>query len=105
LNIRVRIVEEIVKLLVAAAAAAIAWRICQPQYVFLVRIENGEPRAARGKVAAAFLDEIRDVCGRHQVRRGWLGAVAKGRRTGLNFSNSIPPHCRQQLRNMWLIRR
>src|SRR5947209_2996459 len=78
------------------------WTAGQPRPDFVVRITDGAPRVARGKVTPAFLQEIGEVCNRHGVRRGEVrGVTAEGRRIGLSFSGSMPEPCRQQLRNLW----
>jgi hypothetical protein len=77
------------------------WSACRPRPRFVVRIANGVPRVARGKVTQAFLQEIGEVCDRHGVRRGELRGVDEGRRIALVFSGNMPEPCRQQLRNIW----
>ncbi len=79
-----------------------AW---QPRAEFVIRIEDGRPRATRGKVARGFLQEVGDACERHDVRRGTIAGIAQGRQIQLRFSGPIPPGCRQQLRNIWNITR
>jgi hypothetical protein len=77
------------------------WYADRLRYAFVVGIQDGEVRVRRGKVTAAFLDEVRRVCSEHGVRRGWLGGVRQARRIRLDFSASLPLGCRQQLRNVW----
>ncbi|MHB1558539.1 MAG: DUF3634 family protein [Isosphaeraceae bacterium] len=77
----------------------------QPRAAFVIRIEDGRPRAARGKVARGFLRDVGDACERHEVRRGTIAGIAQGRQIHLRFSGPIPPGCRQQLRNVWNIHR
>lgn len=97
--------EIVVKLVVVAGFVAVVWYALQPRFVFLVRIEDGALRVTRGKVSAPCLLEMEDACARNGVRRGWIGGVARGRNTALTFSRSIPPPCRQQLRNLWVMQR
>jgi hypothetical protein len=88
-----------------ALAALVAWGLwtaCRPRSSFVVRITNGVPRVTQGKVTPGFLQEIGEVCGRHEVIRGELrGVPAAGRRIALWFSRDVPEPCRQQLRNLW----
>ena len=77
------------------------WSAIHPQPVFVVRVEDGKARAVRGKVTPAFLQQIGETCDRHGVRRGVVRGMANGSRIALAFSGSIPPSCRQQLRNLW----
>ena len=74
---------------------------CRPRPVFVVRISDGVPRAARGQVTRGFLQEVSETCARHEVRRGSIRGVAHGRRINLEFSPGIPEPCRQQIRNLW----
>jgi hypothetical protein len=90
-------------LLVLGFIAAALWWACQPRYVFLVRLVGGEPRVARGKVTAAFLQMVREVCAPAGVRHGWVGGVTRGRRIALHFSRSIPRSCQQRLRNQHVL--
>jgi Protein of unknown function (DUF3634) len=90
---------------VAAVVVAIAWLIASARYVFWVRIRNGVPKVGRGKLAAPFLRDLIDVCGRYPIERGWVGGVRRGRHIQLAFSRSIPEPCRQQLRNLWNLHR
>jgi hypothetical protein len=69
--------------------------------MFVIRIEDGDARVVAGKVAPAFLHEVRETCGRHGVKRGAVRGVVRGRRIGLEFPGAMPPACRQQLRNLW----
>jgi Protein of unknown function (DUF3634) len=74
---------------------------CRPRPVFVVRISEGVPRAARGQVTRGFLQDVGETCARHRVRRGAIRGVAHGRRINLEFSSGIPGPCRQQIRNLW----
>ena len=94
-------------LLPAVAFAAILYGlwffVLQPRYEFVVRIEDGVPRVARGKVAAGFLDVLADACGDAGVARGSVAGVRRGRRVVLTFSHHIPPGVQQRVRNLWTI--
>ena len=87
-----------------AAALLVGWGLysaCLPRPVFVVRISDGVPRAARGTVTRAFLRDIAETCARHGVRRGEIRGIAAGRRINLAFSGDMPEPCRQQIRNLW----
>jgi hypothetical protein len=72
---------------------------------FVIFVATPMPRVIKGKVTAAFLHELAEVCQENGVRRGWLGGIRKGRRTVLVFSWHFPRHVRQRLRNLWTIHR
>jgi hypothetical protein len=91
------------KILVAVLIVGVLWWAFQPRYVFIVRIQSGRPRVIRGKVTAAFLDAVDDVCTQHHVQSGAVRGVERGRRTSLAFSAGIPKACQQRLRNLWVL--
>jgi Protein of unknown function (DUF3634) len=95
--------ELLAKLVFIGLAVGVLWLVCQPRYVFVVRIESGKPRVSRGKVTAGFLHQVGEICGSAGVACGWMGGVLRGKRIALLFSRSIPPSCRQRLRNQWLL--
>ena len=72
---------------------------------FLVVVAAPLPRVIKGKVTAAFLAEMAEVCREAGIRRGWVGAIRKGKRTLLVFSWHFPRGIRQRLRNLWAIHR
>jgi Protein of unknown function (DUF3634) len=78
------------------------WHACQPRSIFVVRIENGRPRAVRGVVTRAFLGAVAESCQHHGVSRGAIMGRAHGRQIALEFKGEIPAACRQQLRNVWV---
>ncbi len=86
-------------LLIGAAAAAYLWH----RHAFIVRIKHGAPRMVKGKVTAAFLDEVMDICRESGIRRGWVGGLWRGKRIVLVFSWHFPARVRQRLRNLWLL--
>jgi hypothetical protein len=88
--------------LIALAAWAL-WSVIGTQYAFVVRIEDGKPRVAGGKVTRAFLHEIGTTCRRHGVKDGMIRGAARGGQIGLVFSREMPPSCQQQLRNQWAL--
>jgi hypothetical protein len=91
--------------LVLAMAAAILWALwsaSRARPAFVVAITRGEPRVVQGTVKQAFLQEAREVCGRHGVEDGRVRGVVKDGRIALEFSDSVPAQCRQQLRNVWV---
>lgn len=96
--------DQIFNLAIAAVVIGFVYWAIQPRYVFVIRIDDGIARAAKGKVAPAFLSEVGDACNQAAVRRGWVGGVARGKRVKLAFSRSIPAACQQQLRNVWVMK-
>jgi len=88
-----------VLLLVFLAVAV--WIAVQPRCAFVVRISNGQPKAIRGKVTAAFLEQIRETCEQHGVRNGTIRGLIRGKRIMLGFSGGLPQAGQQQLRNWW----
>jgi Protein of unknown function (DUF3634) len=93
------------QLVILALAGAIIFAILVaafvPRYHFIITIKHGKPRVTRGKVQADFLDQVREVCEEDRVTSGWIGGVKRGKPITLRFSRSIPPGCRQRLRNIW----
>ena len=77
----------------------------QPRYLFVVRIQDGVARLAKGKLTKMFLDEVALVCADARIMRGWIGGLQRGKRVVLAFSRTIPPSCRQRLRNLWVLPR
>ena len=69
--------------------------------LFVIRITDGVPRAARGQVTRGFLRDVAETCADNGVRGGEIRGIATGRRINLAFSGSIPNLCRQQIRNIW----
>lgn len=86
---------------VLVVVAAILQAALMPRYQFLVQINGGQLRVTKGKVAAEFLDNVREVCGEYQITSGWIGGVQRGKAIALKFSSNIPPPCQQRLRNLW----
>jgi Protein of unknown function (DUF3634) len=92
--------------LLLAMTAAILWALWSAsgkRPAFVVKIGRGEPRVVQGTVTQAFLQEAREACGRHGVEDGRVRGVVKDGRIALEFSDSIPAQCRQQLRNVWVL--
>jgi Protein of unknown function (DUF3634) len=86
--------------------ALIVWAlisVARPRPAFVVRIESGVPRVARGTVAPAFVAEIADACRRHSVQTGTVTGVVNDRRIALAFSGDFSATCGQQLRNVWFM--
>ena len=92
-----------IRILVVGLAAALLWALIQQRFVFKIRIRSGRARLAKGKVTAAYLARITDVCQEFDVSRGWIGGVAHGKRIVLHFSRSFSQAPRQRLRNEWHI--
>jgi hypothetical protein len=92
-------------LLILAAATGVLlpaiWYGDRLRYVFLLVLKEQIVQVQRGKVTAAFLEEVQRVCREQGGLRGWIGAVPQGGRLRLVFSRSVPPACQQQLRNIW----
>jgi hypothetical protein len=80
---------------------AVLWFAVQPRCAFVVRIRHGHAKTVRGKVTAAFLDQIRDTCEQHGVQNGTIRGLIHGKRITLNFSRTLPLSGQQQLRNWW----
>ena len=89
------------QLLALGVIVAAAWIALQPRCAFVIQIAQGIPKAIRGKVTAAFLEQVREVCEQHGVRRGIVRGLICGRRIVLGFSPSIPSAGQQRLRNWW----
>jgi len=94
-------VDQVFNLAIAAVVIGFVYWAMQPNYVFLIRIDNGNAKLAKGKVTPLFLSQVSDACNQAGVPRGWIGGIARGRRIKLAFSRSIPLACQQQLRNVW----
>jgi hypothetical protein len=94
--------EWIVRVLVIGFAVWVIWTVSQSRYVFVVRIEGGQPHVRKGRVTATFLGRVAVVCQECGVSRGWIGGVPRGRRVSLRFSRHFPPGLQQRLRNEWL---
>jgi len=77
------------------------WIALQPRSAFVIQIVQGNPKAVRGKVTAAFLEQVHEVCQQNDVRYGTVKGLIRGRRISLGFSRSIPPAGQQRLRNWW----
>lgn len=73
------------------------------QAAFIVRIRAGVPRVVKGKVTEAFLHDLAELCRKHGVDRGLVRGIRGRQRISLAFSPGIPPTCRQQLRNVWVM--
>jgi hypothetical protein len=91
------------KLIFLAVAAAVVWFVLRPDYAFIVVIENGAARTARGKVTEAFLREIQTICADCRLPRGTIKGVRQGKRVRLTFSAHIPRQYRQRFRNAWML--
>jgi hypothetical protein len=89
----------LLKLVLVGIVVAGLWFVCRPQYLFVIRIENGAARVVHGKVPQPWLDEINEICRHSQVADGSIKGVRRHRRVALVFSRHIPPPCRQRFRN------
>jgi hypothetical protein len=95
--------ELLFKLAFVGVLAWVVWRAVQPRSTFAVRIVDGAPMKVKGAVTCAFLEQIREVCTAHAVRRGKICGIIRGGRISLSFSRGIPASAQQQLRNLWAI--
>lgn len=91
----------LVEVIVVALIAFAIWRLCRPQPAFVVRVENGAPRATKGTVTRAFLEEVRSICEAFEIRSGRVRGVVRDGRIRLEFSSAFPPPSQQRLRNWW----
>ena len=93
--------ELVIKAVVIALVVTGFWFAFKPRYDFAIRIQQGVPMVTHGKVTAAFLLEVAEVCRQLGVQRGWVGGVRRGRKIMLSFSRRMPEAARQRLRNLW----
>ena len=87
-------------ILIAVVGGA-AWFLFAVRFEFRVRISRGSLRLTNGKITRDGLSELKSICDEWQIKRGWIGGVRRSGRIKLSFSHSVPPGCRQQIRNMW----
>ncbi len=92
---------ELGEILIVAIVVGGAWIALAPKPVFKIRVAKGSLRVTRGTVTANFQQQAAEILDQWKISRGWFGAVKRGRRLILVFSHSVPPGCRQQLRNLW----
>jgi hypothetical protein len=88
-------------IVIVTILAAVAWFVLSPQFVFRIRISAGCLRLTQGKLTHDLLAQLTAICREWDIKRGWIGGVRRGRRLTLLFSRSVPPGCRQQIRNLW----
>jgi hypothetical protein len=88
-------------IVIVAILVAVAWFVLAPDFAFRIRISKGSLRLAKGTVPRDFLDQASAICRQWNIKRGWIGGVRRERRVTLVFSRSVPPGCRQQIRNLW----
>ncbi|HEV3303130.1 MAG TPA: DUF3634 family protein [Planctomycetaceae bacterium] len=96
-----RTMRELSEILIVGCVVWAAWIALSPKPVFKIRVAKGSVRVTKGKVTADFQQQAADILQQWKISRGWIGAVKRGRRLTLVFSHSVPPGCRQQLRNLW----
>jgi|HubBroStandDraft_1064217.scaffolds.fasta_scaffold528519_1 hypothetical protein len=90
--------EPIIVLVVVAVVARVLF---SGRFEFRVRISRGSLKLTTGKVTHDSLLQLKTICTEWQIKHGWIGGVRHGGRVQLAFSRSVPPGCRQQIRNMW----
>jgi hypothetical protein len=88
-------------IVILAILVAVAWFVLSPNFVFRIRISDGSLRLTRGTVRRDFVEQLSAICREWNIQRGWIGGVRRGQRLTLIFSRSVPPGCRQQIRNLW----
>ncbi len=76
----------------------------RPRRVFSVVIDQGAARITGGAVPREFVREVHTACTQAGVARAKVDGVRWGKHVVLSFSRSIPPDCRQRIRNLWQIR-
>lgn len=84
-----------------AVAGGVIWAVWRGRADFVIHIRDGRPETAQGKVAGPFLKELQEICERQEIAQGRIRGVRSGRSVSLEFSRTIPPPCRQQIRNVW----
>jgi len=94
--------EWLANALLIGIAVWVIWWFVQPQYVFFIRINRGQPLIRKGRVTGEFLGQVATVCQEDGVARGWIGGVRRGRRVALRFSRQFPTGPQQRLRNDWV---
>jgi hypothetical protein len=94
-------ITNIVLVFIGCGLAWVLWRAAQPRRLFLVRLVDGTPQAADGKVTSAFLERIREVAAANGISRGCVSGYAHGAFIRLRFSAEFTEVGRQQLRNWW----
>lgn len=68
--------------------------------VFELRMRRGRAETVRGKVAGRFLSECEEILHSAGIDDARITGYRVGRRTALRFSNTIPEHVRQRIRNV-----
>jgi hypothetical protein len=96
-------VEYLLEILLLAFVGWVFWMLIQARYVLVIRVRGGRPVVQKGKVTAAFLAEVADICRESGVASGWVGGVRQGKRVALRFSRHFPPGVQQRLRNEWML--
>ncbi len=93
----------VLTLLLVVAGAAVVYRAARPRPVFVIEVDAGRSSITTGSVTASFARDVAEICARNQVEHARVRGVVQGKRIVLVFSSSIPPGCRQQIRNMWSV--
>ena len=108
--------EQLLGILAFIAIAVVAWWVFRPRYQFVIAMIDGKPVCKKGKTTDAFLREVEDACRWSGVVSGTIYGILSSRAIGtrsraqkrkhikLAFSSGFPVGCRQQLRNLSLIR-
>ncbi len=86
---------------VGALIALVVWAARRHTEVFHARIESGRVTIVRGKVAPAFMTDLRDLS--RGVERGEVRAIREGGESRLVVSSSIDERTAQRLRNAFAV--
>lgn len=85
----------------ALICAVIVYRAARPRPAFVIKVAGGRAVVSTGTVTPTFVRDVAEICARNQVDQAHVRGVVKGGRIVLDFSASLSPGCRQQIRNVW----
>ena len=86
----------------------IAWMIpviLKSRYEFTIVVKHGNAHRQAGRVTAAFVAAVSEICQTSGIERGWVGGVRREKIIGLRFSHEFPRPVQQRIRNEWQIAR
>jgi hypothetical protein len=72
---------------------------------WLVGFDEGKPPRVKGSVSRAFVRDAGDVLQKAGIQRARICGVSRRGLITLSFSDSIPKHLYQRLRNLWATHR
>ncbi len=90
-------------LIVIFAITAGLFYLTRSPVVFVIKYRNGTPSVVRGRLTAAMLESIEEICRQNRVTSGTITAIPYGKRIRMKFSADISPGCQQQIRNLMLV--